>query len=114
MRISDWSSDVCSSDLRRRFAPSFHDVLTSTTANSSPPSRPTTSTSRTDPARHRATRISRSDERRVGKECVRTCRSRCSPYHYKQNMYISRQDIEVSVSATAQYNTHHHTYKHHT
>src|SRR3546814_11350262 len=25
--------------------------------------------------------ISRSDERRVGKECVRTCRSRWSPYH---------------------------------
>src|SRR3546814_18783708 len=24
---------------------------------------------------------SRSDERRVGKECVSTCRSRCSPYH---------------------------------
>src|SRR3546814_18885965 len=23
----------------------------------------------------------RSDERRVGKECVSTCRSRCSPYH---------------------------------
>src|SRR3546814_13472500 len=25
----------------------------------------------------------RSEERRVGKECVRTCRSRWSPYHYK-------------------------------
>src|SRR3546814_15031699 len=25
----------------------------------------------------------RSGERRVGKECVRTCRSRWSPYHYK-------------------------------
>src|SRR3546814_15739390 len=25
--------------------------------------------------------ISRSEERRVGKECVRTCRSRWSPYH---------------------------------
>src|SRR3546814_20622217 len=24
---------------------------------------------------------SRSEERRVGKECVRTCRSRCSEYH---------------------------------
>src|SRR3546814_16740631 len=24
---------------------------------------------------------SRSEERRVGKECVSTCRSRCSPYH---------------------------------
>src|SRR3546814_12569339 len=26
-----------------------------------------------------------SEERRVGKECVRTCRSRWSPYHSKQN-----------------------------
>src|SRR3546814_11148575 len=26
----------------------------------------------------------RSEERRVGKECVSTCRSRCSPYHYKK------------------------------
>src|SRR3546814_3680103 len=27
----------------------------------------------------------RSEERRVGKECVNTCRSRWSPYHYKNN-----------------------------
>src|SRR3546814_21010359 len=27
----------------------------------------------------------RSEERRVGKECVSTCRSWWSPYHYKQN-----------------------------
>src|SRR3546814_18729437 len=26
----------------------------------------------------------RSEERRVGKECVRTCRSRWSPYHYNK------------------------------
>src|SRR3546814_14587710 len=26
----------------------------------------------------------RSEERRVGKECGRTCRSRWSPYHYKK------------------------------
>src|SRR3546814_14179750 len=26
-------------------------------------------------------RYDRSEERRVGKECVSTCRSRCSPYH---------------------------------
>src|SRR3546814_868839 len=28
---------------------------------------------------------SRSEERRVGKECVSTCRSRWSPYHSKKN-----------------------------
>src|SRR3546814_18417543 len=27
----------------------------------------------------------RSEERRVGKACVRTCRSRVSPYHYTKN-----------------------------
>src|SRR3546814_16170026 len=27
------------------------------------------------------TAAARSEERRVGKECVSTCRSRCSPYH---------------------------------
>src|SRR3546814_14503481 len=28
----------------------------------------------------------RSEERRVGKECVSTCRSRWSPYHYKKQI----------------------------
>src|SRR3546814_19212993 len=28
--------------------------------------------------------VFRSEERRVGKECVSTCRSRWSPYHYKK------------------------------
>src|SRR3546814_19846099 len=28
--------------------------------------------------------LQRSEERRVGKECVSTCRSRWSPYHYKK------------------------------
>src|SRR3546814_17649110 len=32
----------------------------------------------------RLTLIVRSEERRVGKECVSTCRSRWSPYHYKK------------------------------
>src|SRR3546814_17116039 len=30
----------------------------------------------------------RSEERRVGKECVSTCRSRCSPYHSKKKTTI--------------------------
>src|SRR3546814_12617932 len=29
--------------------------------------------------------LARSEERRVGKECVSTCRSRWSPYHSKKN-----------------------------
>src|SRR3546814_13691578 len=31
--------------------------------------------------------LQRSEERRVGKECVSTCRSRCSPYHSKKKIY---------------------------
>src|SRR3546814_19969384 len=31
-----------------------------------------------------AVRLDRSEERRVGKECVSTCRSRWSPYHSKK------------------------------
>src|SRR3546814_15321230 len=33
------------------------------------------------PGAHRAHQMRRSEERRVGKECVSTCRSRWSPYH---------------------------------
>src|SRR3546814_14431006 len=102
MRISDWSSDVCSSDLASssatqpapggedepaadadvdagndadafdprfagtRFGVVLHDVL-----------------EHTDFARWTAWTpgAPRSEERRVGKECVSTCRSRWSPYH---------------------------------
>src|SRR3546814_2704013 len=61
MRISDWSSDVCSSDpLKVAFF-----IIAS--ANPFP--------------RSSASPDWRSEERRVGKECVSTCRSRWSPYH---------------------------------
>src|SRR3546814_21077208 len=67
MRISDWSSDVCSSDLPSPlslFSPSLPEAsLKARSAEETPPGR--------------------SEERRVGKECVSTCRSRWSPYHYK-------------------------------
>src|SRR3546814_9461217 len=67
MRISDWSSDVCSSDLAaQRFrAHDFgHGVF-----------------HRRRGDERLAGRDDRSEERRVGKECVSTCRSRWSPYH---------------------------------
>src|SRR3546814_5753496 len=67
MRISDWSSDVCSSDL----------LSLSWTSCSRYASRLTA-------CRYLKTnccRSCRSEERRVGKECVSTCRSRWSPYH---------------------------------
>src|SRR3546814_1683613 len=65
MRISDWSSDVCSSDLQLRLAlyPQLEAGSGTYASGSAMLDR------------------DRSEERRVGKECVSTCRSRWSPYH---------------------------------
>src|SRR3546814_4642551 len=71
MRISDWSSDVCSSDLhhrrvrRKRLLHRLGHFQRRLDVH---------------PA-HARRRGQRSEERRVGKECVSTCRSRWSPYH---------------------------------
>src|SRR3546814_19814399 len=98
MRISDWSSDVCSSDL---LAPlefpgdidclsvqiiDEHDLLVFE------PIEPATEFIRASGQVVVALAIHamsfglqniflRSEERRVGKECVSKCRSRWSPYH---------------------------------
>src|SRR3546814_12006714 len=37
------------------------------------------------------TALERSEERRVGKECVRTCRSRWSPYHSQNKIQKVRE-----------------------
>src|SRR3546814_19609510 len=39
--------------------------------------------------------VVRSEERRVGKECVSTCRSRWSPYHYNKNKYSRGKNHKV-------------------
>src|SRR3546814_1904245 len=77
MRISDWSSDVCSSDLRRSYCGNSRCRLASVVTVPLVPS------SRNGPACPALSREAetRSEERRVGKECVSTCRSRWSPYH---------------------------------
>src|SRR3546814_13226166 len=36
----------------------------------------------------------RSEERRVGKECVSTCRSRWSPYHYKNKRHRQQNKVK--------------------
>src|SRR3546814_12048065 len=99
MRISDWSSDVCSSDLidfeTKLFAkPSAPELLKKELAKKGYDVRPIAFGTNTDPfqpieAKWKVARAcmevlaecSRSEERRVGKECVRTCRSRWSPCH---------------------------------
>src|SRR3546814_13516514 len=102
MRISDWSSDVCSSDLaeatRRAVRAWGLEVLcknprhysSSLTAVMVPPGtsadhfRKVTlehfDMSLGSGLSQVADKV-RSEERRVGKECVSTCRSRWSPYH---------------------------------
>src|SRR3546814_11395343 len=48
----------------------------------------------------RAAHVPRSEERRVGTECVSTCISRCSPNHYKQN-----EEGHTSTKATIKITT---------
>src|SRR3546814_14007129 len=41
-----------------------------------------------------AAALARSEERRVGKECVSTCRSRWSPYTQKKKQYNRQEDSD--------------------
>src|SRR3546814_10284096 len=77
MRISDWSSDVCSSDLSvlRGCV-----LMAWATASSSSELCELRSVPFGKYCLSRPL-VFRSEERRVGKECVSTCRSRWSPYH---------------------------------
>src|SRR3546814_2383435 len=83
MRISDWSSDVCSSDLifaqasndwRLAQEEIFGPVLVAIRWKDEAEAIRMANDSHYGLA-------ARSEERRVGKECVSTCRSRWSPYH---------------------------------
>src|SRR3546814_6100924 len=97
MRISDWSSDVCSSDLMTgecgydgwrngtafcacggRFdsVQDFERHIGTPTPVPSEVAETTAGEREVCPAKWCS-----SEERRVGKECVRMCRSRESPYH---------------------------------
>src|SRR3546814_15117337 len=97
MRISDWSSDVCSSDLPflKRFTVFNVDQCEGLPHDLTAPV-PATDPSLILPKVEELIRRTgadfriggdrafydvRSEERRVGKECVSTCRSRWSPYH---------------------------------
>src|SRR3546814_16703808 len=111
MRISDWSSDVCSSDLtphpyaefdlaprHGREAVAVDDKIASDKREEIGgfrprilPQRPmiapfltlfdAISVRQQDRKRRLVTFHARSEERRVGQECVSTCRSGWSPYH---------------------------------
>src|SRR3546814_10918468 len=80
VRISDWSSDVCSSDLGTdRKGPTPRCAPVRATIRRPESCRQ----ARIRAAHSRAVlrAAGRSEERRVGKECVSTCRSRWAPYH---------------------------------
>src|SRR3546814_6062005 len=78
MRISDWSSDVCSSDLREiaddKEISEWLDLVVGL-------SKTTGAHDDNGLVGIFLSQCTRSEERRVGKECVSTCRSRWSPYH---------------------------------
>src|SRR3546814_1858831 len=80
MRISDWSSDVCSSDLEAGRLRDEIRRLENEELGLPEIEHKAPRVGRSDAGRP-GTRKTRSEERRVGKECVSTCRSRWSPYH---------------------------------
>src|SRR3546814_16664909 len=108
MRISDWSSDVCSSDLNKTLSKLQHNLMRPkkqmmvsilvefvtviiSQISASPP-QDLLQISLVFPSFlalllhihsifNFSSKRDRSEERRVGKECFSTCRSRWSPYH---------------------------------
>src|SRR3546814_19017710 len=98
MRISDWSSDVCSSDL---ILLEVDDLKVHFPAGRASLLGPRRVVHAVDGVSFRVPRqstfgivgesgsgksttaqaVMRSEARRVGKECVSTCSSRCEPYH---------------------------------
>src|SRR3546814_20493536 len=102
MRISDWSSDVCSSDLEDRTVSRdelpFEFLMNALRLNDGFAVRDYAARTGLDWSQLAAAQTARergliaeqgrSEERRVGKECVSTCRSRWSPYHYKKKYTI--------------------------
>src|SRR3546814_19693101 len=109
MRISDWSSDVCSSDLIKtnrdgtlsiddarlsaavvQHPGRVHDMFVPGQTSSSPLLEVASAIGAIKTGSYEVTNVvaatagtavGRSEERRVGKECVSTLRSRWAPYH---------------------------------
>src|SRR3546814_11544373 len=95
MRMSDWSSDVCSSDLLLAERGAVQPLEKGGYAV-----RLKAST---------AVPAIRSEERRVGKACVSTCRSRWSPYHYKTDYRCDHLTSPQHWMYRQRYHHHHYT-----
>src|SRR3546814_12598611 len=109
MRISDWSSDVCSSDLAWT-GRAVHPMAIALLESSGIPTEHLRSKSWEEFATAGAPEIDivitvcdsvagevcpiwpRSEERRVGNECVSTGRERWSPYHKKTKQHQNREE----------------------
>src|SRR3546814_16051906 len=91
MRISDWSSDVCSSDLSPSSLAHLRVRL--------PNARTFQVATRILSGRRGRICASRSEERRVGKECVSTCISRWSPYTYNTKTNIMTSTTHTYITA---------------
>src|SRR3546814_3219177 len=91
MRISDWSSDVCFSDLlplqfvegvdRKTLGLTGEETFTIQHVAALKPRQTVDVIVTHADGKTETFQALRSEERRVGKECVSTCRSRWSPYN---------------------------------
>src|SRR3546814_9497397 len=84
MRISDWSSDVCSSDLIGASGPDILSASADKHRNVRTNARRPAGTPHDSQNGTGTPDSGRSEERRVGKACVSKCRSRWSQYHKKK------------------------------
>src|SRR3546814_15388414 len=99
MRSSDWSSDVCSSDLDRsggqcRWARGLRRLVCGI-AFAGDGSISVCRKGRFSSSGKKGA-STRSEERRVGKECVSTCRYRWSPYHQKKKENVHGQTSNMT------------------
>src|SRR3546814_6937661 len=87
MRISDWSSDVCSSDLAETARSGVEhpaarcEMVGKAVVQHVASAKASGEKRALQPPEARPCGLERSAERRVGTECVSKCRSRWSPYH---------------------------------
>src|SRR3546814_19803396 len=110
MRISDWSSDVCSSDLNHQHRSDRHRVIKvmHASARLRPGPEPLAQVlvarrvAGADAGGCAAQLLERSEDRRVGKEGVSTRSSRWSPYHDKKN--TNKHNPRKTTRHTTQYN----------
>src|SRR3546814_13844182 len=105
MRISDWSSDVCSSDLDKRCQQHLRPLHRSAgpLQDLGPQQRraPAVEPVRRGVLVDQPLQLAGSEERRVGTECVSTVRSRWSQYHSKNTNHT----IDISTRSTTQCKT---------